>query len=150
MYLKYCIFQALLTSLSQDLGETKLNNKNVTYNNTLVLKHKDVFTIGDRSFRWEYPEESQHIAAASISTTSSKKTPSKKSDKTPLTPKTNGNNNSSASGSSVANKGGYGGIGMSPKAKMAAASAANMSPKKSKKNRELTHYFLKFLFDFSF
>ena len=119
-----------MTSLSQDIGETKLNNKNVTYNNTLVLKHKDVFTIGDRSFRWEYPEESQHIVAASASTASSKKTPSKK---TPLTPKNNGNNNSSASGScSVAKKGeGYG--VMSPKAKVA---SAKKTPKKSENFRE--------------
>ena len=131
-----------MTSLSQDVGETKLNNKNVPYNNTLVLKHKDVFTIGDRSFRWEYPEESQHIAAATVSTASAKKTPSKKSDKTPLTPKTNGNNTSSASGSSVANKGGSYGV-MSPKAIM-----ANITPKKSKKIRQLTHYFLNFLSDF--
>ena len=104
-------FQALLTCLSKDVGETKLNNKNVTYNNTLVLKHKDIFTIGDRSFRWEYPEESQHLAAASATP---KKTPKKS---TPAKNATNNSNNSHAN--SVAKKGeGYG--VMSPKAKAAA------------------------------
>ena len=104
------IFQALLTCLSKDVGETKLNTKNVTYNNTLVLKHKDIFTIGDRSFRWEYPEESQHLATASPKKTPKKSTPAKNATN-------NSNNNSHANG--VAKKGeGYG--VMSPKAKAAA------------------------------
>ena len=116
--------------MSKHAGQTQLNKNTVPYQGLLVLNHKDVFTIGDRSFRWEYPEESQHIVAASASTASSKKTPSKK---TPLTPKDNGNNNSSASGScSVAKKGeGYG--VMSPKAKVA---SAKKTPKKSKNFRE--------------
>ena len=106
--------QVLLTCLSRDEEQTKINSKSVTFDSTHVLKHKDIFTIGDRSFRWEYPEESQHIAVASP-----KKTPKKAE-----TPKASGNNQS-ANGS-VAKKGeGYG--VMSPKAKIAAARMKSMS-----------------------
>ena len=111
---KFFFSQVLLTCLSRDEEQTKINSKSVTFDSTHVLKHKDIFTIGDRSFRWEYPEESQHIAVASP-----KKTPKKAE-----TPKASGNNQS-ANGS-VAKKGeGYG--VMSPKAKIAAARMKSMS-----------------------
>ena len=64
--------QVLLTCLSHDFGQTKINTKNVNYNQTLVLRHKDIFTIGDRSFRWEYPEESEYIAVTSPKKVASK------------------------------------------------------------------------------
>ena len=55
------IKRAVLTCLSRDHGTTKVNSKVITYGNALVLNHKDIFSIGDRSFRWEYPKESQYI-----------------------------------------------------------------------------------------
>ena len=51
---------------------------------SVVLGHGNVFTLGDRSFRWEYPEGSQYAKKGAA-------TP-KKSPKTPLTPKKSANN----------------------------------------------------------
>ena len=59
----FCVrFQAQLTCLSRDIGQTKLNNGDLSHQATIVLRHKDIFTIGDRSFRWEYPDNSRHLS----------------------------------------------------------------------------------------
>ena len=65
-------FQALLTCMSSEEGQTQLNTKPVTNKQTLVLTHGDVFTIADRMFRWEYPDDSPYLSKKSP-----KKTPSK-------------------------------------------------------------------------
>ena len=101
----------MLTCLSDDVGQTQLNETSVAFKQTLVLGHKDVFTIADRSFRWEYPDDSPHLSKGKKSP---KKSPSK----------VLGVNNS---GNSIAKKGeGYAAV--SPKAKAKAA-----SPKKTPK-----------------
>ena len=41
-----------------------------------VMRHKDVFTLGDRSFRWEYPETSKYA----IVLKSPPRTPNKKNN----------------------------------------------------------------------
>ena len=41
-----------------------------------VLRHKDVFTLGDRSFRWEYPDNSKYAIALK----SPPRTPNKKNN----------------------------------------------------------------------
>ena len=64
--------QALLTCMSSEEGQTQLNTKPVTNKQTLVLTHGDVFTIADRMFRWEYPDDSPYLSKKSP-----KKTPSK-------------------------------------------------------------------------
>ena len=51
------------------------------------MNHKDVFTIGDRKFRWEYPDDSPHLVVS---------TPKKKSSKSPV--KVNGGNGNGVSG----------------------------------------------------
>lgn len=83
--------QALLTCSSKDFGQTQLNNKSVPFQGILVLNHKDVFTIGDRKFRWEYPDDSPHLVVS---------TPKKKSSKSPV--KVNGGN---GNGNGVSGKG---------------------------------------------
>ena len=45
----------------------------MAYQVLLVLNHKDVFTIGDRSFRWEYPDDSPHLVVSTPKKTSTKK-----------------------------------------------------------------------------
>ena len=50
-----------------------------------VLRHKDVFTLGDRSFRWEYPDNSKYA----IVLKSPPRTPNKKNNA--LTPKSPSN-----------------------------------------------------------
>ena len=52
--------QALLTNLSDNSGQTLLNQDVMDWNETLVLKHGDVITVGDRSFRFSYPDDSPH------------------------------------------------------------------------------------------
>ena len=99
-----------MTCLSGDEGQTQLNEKSVPYLGKLVLGHKDIFTIGDRSFRWEYPDDSPHLKKAS----SPKKrgSPNKKANYSPAN-----------SANSIAKKGqGY--AAMTPKAKAAAVAAA--------------------------
>ena len=65
--------RAVLTCLSKDHETTKVNSKFIAYGNALVLKHKDIFTIGDQSFRWEYPKESQHTTMLSVNESDSEK-----------------------------------------------------------------------------
>ena len=91
IYLQHILFQALLTCSSKDFGQTQLNNKSVPFQGILVLNHKDVFTIGDRKFRWEYPDDSPHLVVS---------TPKKKSSKSPV--KVNGGN---GNGNGVSGKG---------------------------------------------
>lgn len=50
--------KAYLYNLSK-VNPTKLNEKSVESLDSIRLYHKDVFTIGDRKFRWEYPSESE-------------------------------------------------------------------------------------------
>jgi hypothetical protein len=52
---KYCIFfvQVFLNALSRT-NPTKLNGLPITLERGHELYHKDIFTIGDRHFRWEY------------------------------------------------------------------------------------------------
>ena len=33
----------------------------MTAGSNLALYHKSIFTVGDRSFRWEYPPDSVHV-----------------------------------------------------------------------------------------
>ena len=40
-----------------------------------TLHHKDVFTVGDRSFRWEYPDNSPHLLRKREAYASPKKSP---------------------------------------------------------------------------
>ena len=47
--------QALLTNLSDNPGQTMLNQEAMDWKETLVLKHGDVITVGDRSLRFSYP-----------------------------------------------------------------------------------------------
>ena len=108
-YLLHILFQALLTCSSKDLGQTKLNDKSVPFQGILVLNHKDVFTIGDRKFRWEYPDDSPHLVVS---------TPKKKSSKSPA--KVNGGN---GNGNGVSGKGETYAT-MTPKAKAKAAAEA--------------------------
>ena len=99
----------MLTCMSSEIGQTQLNTKPVTNKQTLVLTHGDVFTIADRSFRWEYPDDSPYL---------SKKSPKKTPNKVLAV------NNS---GNSISKKGeGYAAV--SPKAKAKAG-----SPKKTPK-----------------
>ena len=53
---------------------TKVDGKSMKQSTVFVLKHKAIFTLGDRSFRWEYPANSPHISALAESK-SPKKTP---------------------------------------------------------------------------
>ena len=62
-----------MTCLSKNSGQTQLNKNAVPYQGLLVLNHKDVFTIGDRSFRWEYPDDSPHLVVSTPKKASSKK-----------------------------------------------------------------------------
>ncbi len=41
-----------------------MNNKKVPYERATELRHKDIFTVGDRSFRWEYPVGSRYLTSA--------------------------------------------------------------------------------------
>ena len=52
--------QVYITSISS--RPTELNGKKLPGSTHLALGHKDLFTLGDRSFRWEYPEGSAFIA----------------------------------------------------------------------------------------
>ena len=104
-------FQALLNCLSKDFGQTQLNKKPVPYQGILVLNHKDVFTIGDRSFRWEYPDDSPHLIVS---------TPKKKSQKSPVKVKVSGNGNGNGPLSSK----GENYASMTPKAKAKATEEA--------------------------
>ena len=77
------------------------------------MNHKDVFTIGDRKFRWEYPDDSPHLVVS---------TPKKKSSKSPVKEpvKVNGGN---GNGNGVSGKGETFAT-MTPKAKAKAAAEA--------------------------
>merc|ERR1712193_330764 len=105
--------QALLTCLSKNTGQTQLNKKPVAYQVLLVLNHKDVFTIGDRSFRWEYPDDSPHLVVS---------TPKKNSAKKASSPVKVVNVNGNGHGHGLSGKGGENYPAMTPKA-LAKASA---------------------------
>ena len=75
------------------------------------MNHKDVFTIGDRKFRWEYPDDSPHLVVS---------TPKKKSSKSPV--KVNGGNGNGVSGKGET----Y--ATMTPKAMAKAAAEAKADP----------------------
>ena len=108
----YSYFQALLTCLSKHAGQTQLNKNAVPYQGLLVLNHKDVFTIGDRSFRWEYPDDSPHLVVSTPKKASSKKASSS------VKVNVNGNGH----GHALSGKGGDNYPAMTPKA-LAKASA---------------------------
>jgi len=48
--------QVAISSLSS--AATIVNGNKIEHE--IVLRHKDVFTLGDRSFRWEYPDNSKY------------------------------------------------------------------------------------------
>ena len=50
--LKTFVLQAQILCLSDNVGQTKLNSKVMSKEECLTLRHKDVFTIGDRLFRY--------------------------------------------------------------------------------------------------
>ena len=52
----------------------------------IALGHKDLFTLGDRSFRWEYPDDSPYVASTSPKKGFKVLTPKAKAP-TPKTPK---------------------------------------------------------------
>jgi len=52
--------QVFLTSLSRT-NATKLNDAVLQNEVPTLLSHSDVFTIGDRHFRWEFPKVSPHF-----------------------------------------------------------------------------------------
>jgi len=54
--------EARLVCLSENAGQTQLNGKIMKTGTSEVLYHKTVFTVGDRSFRWEYPQDSAHVS----------------------------------------------------------------------------------------
>ena len=62
--------------MSENIGQCKLNEKSMKVGSSLVLGHKSLFTVGDRSFRWEYPPDSSLAAL--------KKTVQETSVKSPL------------------------------------------------------------------
>ena len=68
-------FQAQLVCLSDQVDQTKVDGQVLKQNTVVVLNHKAVFTLGDRSFRWEYPANSPHIATLAKGAKSPKKTP---------------------------------------------------------------------------
>lgn len=51
------IFQAYITNLSQT-NPTLLNDTPLAGEEISILTHKDLLTVADRQFRWEYPEGS--------------------------------------------------------------------------------------------
>ena len=53
------ILKVYLTALSRT-NPTKLNGSAIEIDVPVELRHKDVFTIGDRHFRWEFPETSPY------------------------------------------------------------------------------------------
>ena len=101
-----------MTCLSKHAGQTQLNKNVVPYQGLLVLNHKDVFTIGDRSFRWEYPDDSPHLVVSTPKKASSKKASA------PVKVNVNGNGH----GHALSGKGGDNYPAMTPKA-LAKASA---------------------------
>ena len=116
-------FQALLNCLSKDFGQTQLNKKPIPYQGILVLNHKDVFTIGDRSFRWEYPDDSPHLIVS---------TPKKsKSQKSPVKVRVSGNGNGNGPLSSKGEN--YATMTPKAKAKASAEAKADLSASHSKR-----------------
>ena len=57
---------------------TRVDGHSLKQSGVKVLKHQMIFTVGDRSFRWEYPKDSNFIQGSA-----------KKSPKSPLSPKNN-------------------------------------------------------------
>ena len=47
--------------LSENIGQTQLSGETMAPGSSLALYHKSIFTVGDRSFRWEYPPDSAHV-----------------------------------------------------------------------------------------
>ena len=81
--------QALVTAISS--RPTLLNNRPLGLDQPKVLGHKDMFTVGDRSFRWEYPEGSKYLKKPAGSPRAQKKilTPHRQNNLTPIkSPKT--------------------------------------------------------------
>ena len=51
-------FQARLVCLSTNVGQTQINGQLMNPGSSEMLYHQAIFTVGDRSFRWEYPNDS--------------------------------------------------------------------------------------------
>ena len=77
------------------------------------MNHKDVFIIGDRKFRWEYPDDSPHLV---VSTPKKKTSGIETPAKSPV--KVNGGN---GNGTGVSGKGETYATTMTPKAMAKAA-----------------------------
>ena len=58
----FCFIKARLVCLSENVGQTLLCGEMMKPGSSQLLYHKSVFTVGDRSFRWEYPPDSDHIS----------------------------------------------------------------------------------------
>lgn len=56
-------FQAYITNVSQ-CNHTLINDSPLAGEEVCILGHKDIITIADRQFRWEYPEGS--VLAVSV------------------------------------------------------------------------------------
>ena len=86
--------QARLVCLSSNVGQTQVNGQFMDQGSSEMLYHQSIFTVGDRSFRWEYPNDSALIHRRSHDVLNSpRKTPTPKV----LTP-----NNGKTKGTAVA------------------------------------------------
>lgn len=71
--------EARLVCLSTNVGQTQINGKFMDHGSSEMLYHQAIFTVGDRSFRWEYPNDSALIHRRSNDVlTSPRKTPTPK------------------------------------------------------------------------
>lgn len=50
--------EARLVCLSSNVGQTQINGQLMNPGSSEMLYHQAIFTVGDRSFRWEYPNDS--------------------------------------------------------------------------------------------
>ena len=53
--------EARLVCLSEKVGRTQINRKPIKTGASQMLYHKSIITVGDRDFRWEYPDHSKHF-----------------------------------------------------------------------------------------
>eukprot|EP00092_Neocalanus_flemingeri_P090503 GFUD01114642.1.p1 GENE.GFUD01114642.1~~GFUD01114642.1.p1 ORF type:complete len:197 (+),score=41.33 GFUD01114642.1:70-660(+) len=75
-----------ITALSRT-NPTKLNGSPIDNDAPVELRHRDMFTIGDRHFRWEFPEGSPHHLRNTVSNGSVKESQPDEAEKilSPLT-----------------------------------------------------------------
>jgi len=71
--------EARLVCLSTNVGQTQVNGQFMDQGSSEMLYHQAIFTVGDRSFRWEYPNDSALIHRRSNDVLNSpRKTPTPK------------------------------------------------------------------------